>query len=246
MIDIHSHILPGLDDGPKNLDDALLMCEIARRDGIKTIVATPHNLDGSYENERALIARETAFLNKALRQRKIDINILPGSDTRLDPRLLKMLEEGRVMTINDAGKFLLLELSSFFVSEHVKHQLFQLRLRGVTPVISHPERNETLMEDLDALGEFIKMGALTQITAGSITGDFGRSVQKNSLRLLGSDMVHVLATDAHNASSRPPVLSRALRAISKEMGDEEARRMVLDTPQSIINGITPPIKEPRG
>jgi protein-tyrosine phosphatase len=246
MIDIHSHILPGLDDGPKTLDDALLMCEIAQEDGIKSIVATPHNLNGSYENERARIARETVSLNKALRQRKIDVNVIPGSDTRLDTNLLEMLQEGKVMTINDTGKFLLLELGSFFIAEQVKRQLFELRLRGITPVISHPERNETLMEDLDALREFITMGALTQITAGSITGDFGRAVQKNALRLLGSNMAHVLATDAHNTTSRPPVLSRALRAISRELGDGEARRMVLDTPQSIINGTMPPIKELRG
>lgn len=244
MIDIHSHILPGLDDGPSTLDDALSMCEIARGDGIKTIVATPHNLNGIYENDRKRIAEETASLNDALRKGKCDIIILPGSDTRLEIDLLGMLKSGRVMTVNDTGKFLLVELSPFFVAEQVKQQMFELRLAGVTPIVSHPERNETLMDDLDVLRYFIQMGAIVQITAGSITGHFGRKVEKSSMRLIRLNMAHVLATDAHNTTSRPPVLSKALSVISKEMGDDEARKMVLDTPQSIISGTKPTIKEP--
>ena len=243
MIDIHSHILPGLDDGPKTLDDTLKMCEIAREDGITTIVATPHNLDGIYENERERIAEVTRSLNEALRQGECSINILPGSDTRLDVRLQGMLNEGRVMTINDTGKFLLVELSPFFITEQVKQLLFELTLAGVTPVISHPERNETLMDNLDVLRYLIQIGGLVQITAGSVTGHFGRAVEKSTMRLLRSNMVHVLATDAHNSTSRPPVLSKALGVISKEIGDDEARRMVLDTPQSIISGMKPTIKE---
>jgi protein-tyrosine phosphatase len=244
MIDIHSHILPGLDDGPKTLDDALRMCEIARDDGITTIVATPHNLNGIYQNEREHILGETESLNEALRQRGFGINILPGSDTRLDVSLQGMLMEGRVMTINDTGKFLLIELSPFFVADQVKQQLFELSLTGVTPVISHPERNETLMDNLDVLRYLIQMGALVQITAGSVTGHFGRKVEKRTMRLLRLNMVHILATDAHNYTSRPPALSRALEVISKKIGDEEARGLVQDTPQAIISGIKPTIKEP--
>lgn len=244
MIDIHSHILPGLDDGPRTLDNALRMCEIAREDGIKTMVATPHTLNGIYENGKEAIGKGTATLNDALRKRECDIDILPGSDTRLGTSLPEMLKEGRVMTVNDTGKFLLVELSPFFVADQVKQQLFELSISGVTPVISHPERNETLMDDLEVVRYFIRLGALIQITAGSVTGHFGRNVEKSTMRLLRLNMVHVLATDAHNITSRPPVLSKALRVISNEIGADEARKMVVDTPQSIINGIRPTIKEP--
>jgi protein-tyrosine phosphatase len=244
MIDIHSHILPGLDDGARDIEEALEMCALAAQDGIKTIVATPHNLNGVFNNKRETVLRATRLLNDAVRERGIDIVVLPGSDTHMDAMLLEELEEKNVTTINDARKFLLLELPNFVVPEHVRNLIFELKLRGITPVISHPERNDTIMGDTEILHELIRTGALVQITAGCVTGHFGRKNKKNACRLIESNMAHILATDAHNTTSRPPLLSRAVRLISKKIGAEEARKMVVDAPESLINGMPPPVKEP--
>jgi protein-tyrosine phosphatase len=244
MIDIHSHILPGLDDGVQGIEEALRMCELASEDGISTVVATPHHLNGVYQNSRETVLRATQALNTAVRDRGLEIEVLPGSDTHLDARVLDELEGESVMTINDNRRFLLLELPRFTSFDHVKKMIFGMKLMGVTPVISHPERNSTIMEDTGLLYELIGIGALVQITAGSLTGGFGKATKRNALLLLESNMAHIIATDAHNASTRPPLLSRAVELVSGEVGPEEARMMVLDTPEAVINGTAPRIKKP--
>lgn len=244
MIDMHSHILPGTDDGPKDISESLKMCDIALDDGIKTFVATPHNLNGVYKNGRKAVIDCLGRFNRVIRRKGKNIAVLPGSDTYMGTELLTEIEKNNVMTINDGGKFLLLELPSFFISEQVKQQIFKLKLMGITAVITHPERNNTLMEDTDVLHDFIQAGVLVQITAGSITGDFGSEAKKNALLLLKLNMAHILASDAHNASSRPPVLSKAVHMVSDEIGAEDANKMVSDTPASLIKGVIPPLKEP--
>ena len=244
MIDMHSHILPGVDDGPGEIETALKILDIAVNDGIKTVVATPHDLNGVYRNNREKILQDVRGLREIVRKKNRDIDILPGSDTYMAAELLEELDKDNVMTLNNSGKFLFLELPSFFIPEQIKQQTFEIRLRGITPVITHPERNAVMMENPDILYELIRAGALVQITAGSVTGDFGRDARKNALRLLQLNMAHILATDAHNTSSRPPVLSKALRTVREEIGAKGAAKMVLDTPLSLINGTEPSVGEP--
>lgn len=244
MIDIHCHILPGLDDGPKDLEESLRMCELADGDGIKTIVATPHNLNGIHRNGGAEIIEAVGALNAALGERGINISIIPGSDVHMEPGLTAEIEGGDVLTINDNRRFLLLELPTFFIPEQASRMVFELRVKGLTPVISHPERNDTIMKDTDVLRGLINAGALAQITAMSLTGGFGQAPKKTALELLGLNMAHVLASDAHNSDSRPPRLSEALKVIEKELGNEAARKMVEETPALILKGEAPAVGEP--
>jgi protein-tyrosine phosphatase len=244
VIDIHSHILPGLDDGASDIHEALRMCDIAISEGIRTIVATPHTLNGIYENGREDILRATARLKEAIREKAMDIDVLPGSDTHLDVRLPEMLRQQKALTINDNQRFLLLELPSFFIAEHVGRQVIELNHLGITPIISHPERNVTLREDMNIIHDLIRAGALLQITADSITGKFGRAAEKSAFKILESDMAHILATDAHNATSRPPAPSAALEIIKREIGAERTRGMVLDIPECIIKGSMPFVRKP--
>lgn len=245
MIDIHSHILPGIDDGARSMDEALRMSEMALADGINTIVATPHHMLGVYENTKEEISAELQRFREALNSAGVDIEVLPGSDVSLEDGLPGAIGAGTVMTLNDGGKFLLLELPTFFQPNQVKEQVFKLKLGGVVSVISHPERNLRLMENTDTLYDLITMGALVQITGESLSGRMGGNVRGNALKLLKLGMVHVIATDAHNTSSRPPVLSAAREAAAAVVGADEAEKMVLHTPRAIIDGIAPNLDEPR-
>lgn len=245
MIDLHCHVLPGLDDGARDMEEAVGMCELAARDGIRTIVATPHTLNGVYENKREAVLEAVLALRDVLRGRGVEVEVLPGSDASMDARLISGVREGAVTTINDGGRSLLLELPRFFVPGQARDLVFDLGLMGVTPVLSHPERNEAAMGDLGALYEMIKGGALVQITAGSVTGRFGERARKNALVLLEHSMVHILATDAHDTSARPPLLSEAVEAASRHVGREAASRMVGETPGALVAGERPEVEGPR-
>jgi protein-tyrosine phosphatase len=245
MIDIHSHVLPGLDDGASDMDEAIRMCSIAAGDGITTIVATPHHLNGMYFNSKDRVTYAVSVLNKCLSQHNISLKVLPGSDVHLCTSLLDKLKDGSVMTINNAGKFILLELPSFFVPAHVREQVFQLKLMGITPIITHPERNNTAMEHPTLLLDLVGAGALMQVTAGSITGDFGSSAKSSALRLMDMRIVHIVSSDAHNSTSRPPRLSKAFASLSKELGEEEAKMAFSTRPASILEGAMPIISKPK-
>jgi protein-tyrosine phosphatase len=244
MIDIHSHILPGLDDGARDMDEAIRMCSIAVEDGITQIVATPHHLNEAFYNLKNTVADAVASLNEALRKHNVDVTVLPGSDVHLGTNLFDELMAERIMTINNSGKFILLELPSFFVPQHVREQIFRLKLIGVTSIITHPERNKTAMEEPDFLYDLVLAGALFQITAGSITGDFGGAVEGRARLLIDSGMAHMVATDAHNSSSRPPRLSRAFKILSDIVGPDEAQTTVIDRPAAVIAGTMPLVNKP--
>jgi protein-tyrosine phosphatase len=244
MIDIHAHILPGLDDGARDMDEAIRMCSIAAEDGITQIVATPHHLNGAFYNLKNTVADSVSSLNAALLKQRVDVTVFPGSDVHLCTDLLDELKAKRIMTINNSGKFILLELPNFFVPQHVREQVFRLKLIGVTSIITHPERNKIAMEEPDFLYDLVLAGTLLQITAGSITGDFGHIVEGRVRRLIDSGMAHLVATDAHNPSSRPPRLSRAFKILSDVVGPDEAQMTVVDRPAAVIAGKMPPVNKP--
>lgn len=238
MIDLHSHVLPGLDDGPKNMEESLEMCRMAEKDGIHTIVATPHINPGYYETPREIILSKVEELNKSLQNgmKSIKVQILPGSDIHLDPLLYQRLKKGELLSINDNHKYIILELPDHFLSNPTKEFIFNLKKKGIIPIISHPERNMFIQNNVDILYEFIKLGALSQLTAMSITGGFGKKVKTLAQTLLRQNLAHIIATDAHSIEQRPPILSSALNETSKIIGREAAWKMVTETPLAIIEG----------
>ncbi|MBW1913247.1 MAG: tyrosine protein phosphatase [Deltaproteobacteria bacterium] len=202
MIDIHAHILPEIDDGASSLDQSLKMAGIAVEDGISTIVTTPHCLNGLYTNWRPDIISACAEFSRALEKRNIPLNILPGSEARLCPEIMDELEKGRLMTMNDAGKYLSLELPDQFIPQSVVGFINRLRDRGITPIITHPERNPVIQQHVELLYDLISAGGLSQITAGSLTGDFGGRAFRCCQQIVEQDMLHFVASDAHSAGSR--------------------------------------------
>ncbi len=244
MIDIHNHILPGFDDGPDAIDTSLKMAKIAADDGIKIIVATPHSNNGVYKTSFDKILEGVERLNQALEKEGIPLSVLPGSDVYIDLNLTSDVNDYKIMTVNNKKRYILLELPHCGVPRHLSDLVWQLSLSGITVIFSHPERNEAVQEDINILYDFIMQGALSQITAMSLTGEFGKKARKCAVSLLRHNLAHVIATDAHSVNRRPPVLSRGMEAAKKITGHDRAFQMVFDIPGKIIRGENFTVPEP--
>lgn len=236
MIDLHCHLLPGMDDGPSSWDESLEMCRIAAADGIVSVVAAPHTLDGKYSNSREEILEGVARLNLSLRKEGVDLEVLPGADVFLTRDLWKLVAQGQVVTINDAGKYILLELPSYHIPEGFLENIFQLKVHGLTPVISHPERNFQMQERPELAKEMVSLGALLQLTSMSLLGGFGENAQACAFSFLRRGEAHLLATDAHSAHKRPPILSAGRQSVASLFGEETAEMLVLENPRAILDG----------
>ena len=239
MIDIHAHILPGLDDGPATLDDALEMARIAVEDGIQVIIATPHCLNGLYNNYRKDIIAACSEFNITLKRNHIPLDVLPGSEVHLGIEILNELERGRLMTLNDTGRYFFLELPDQFIPEMLVEFIARLKKMNVVPIIAHPERNMAIQHNVMLLRDLISEGALAQITGRSLTGGFGPPALQCCLRIIALNLTHFMATDAHTPKTRPPRLSKAVKKLSALTGKTHAEKMVLEGPQRIIDGEDP-------
>jgi len=259
MIDIHAHILPGLDDGPEDIEESLKMCRLAERDGIHTIIATPHINPGLYEPSKEIILSKVTELNRILsrsvrsdrqdrpkcQKDQTNLKVLPGSDIHLDSLLSKGLRKDELLFINDNRRYILLELPDYFLFNPAKKFLADLRQEGIIPIISHPERNALIQSNVEMLSDFIRLGALSQITAMSIMGYFGKKAKDAVQIFLRLNLAHIIASDAHSSAHRPPVLSGAYSEVSKIIGRENAWKMVNEIPLAIIEGKTFDIPDPK-
>jgi protein-tyrosine phosphatase len=232
MIDIHCHILPGLDDGARTMDEAVSMARIAAADGIQTLVAAAHITPGLYDNSPDRIVSAAAALDARLKEEGIPIRIIPGADVRMTPELLE--GDGRFLCINRDTPCFLFEFPHDLIPPGSDRLVGELRGRGFVPVITHPERNSELQRRPEKLEPFIKLGCLVQITAMSLTGGFGPRAKAVSERYLKDGWVDLIATDAHDTVKRPPILSLAVRRAEELAGVDAARRMVVDTPGMIV------------
>jgi len=251
MIDLHNHILWGMDDGPSTRGDSIEMCRIAYSDGIRTIVATPHTLNGLHQNHRPSILARVRELNAVIRK-QLSINssevnkltILPGADVYLCEQTLRQLDKGNVTTLGDGGKYLLVEFPFTGIPYGAEEVLHQLITRRISPIISHPERNLEVERNPKRYHEMIRMGCLGQVTAMSLTGGFGPGSRRLAESLLSKGLIHIIASDAHSTDGRPPILSDGVCVAAKIVGEEEALRMVTEYPQSILEGRWPDVPEP--
>lgn len=233
MIDIHSHILPGVDDGAKTEEDSLAMARAAVENGITTIVATPHHRNGKYDNESENILTWVDTLRALFEKENIPLTLLPGQETRINGDMILELEKKIILPINDT-KYVFVEFPSDVVPRYATQMLFDIQVAGYIPIIVHPERNKELIEHPSRLYEFVKKGALTQVTAASLTGRFGKDVQKFSHQLIESNLTHFIASDAHNTTSRGFVLREALGEIKDQYGTEHFY-MFLENSELLIN-----------
>ena len=236
MIDLHAHILPGLDDGPKHLDEALEMCRIAVRDGVTTIVATPHAGNGTYDNKKEKILSAVQQLVAHLEESKIPLRILAGSDAYIRQDLCTLVEDGSITTVNDSHRYVMVEFPKHVITPQWMDWLFEARLRGIIPIFTHPERHTVIQKDISMVSRWVNQGGLVQVTAMSLTGDFGPDARKCAEELLRRHLAHVIASDAHSRHQRPPVLSKAFFAASNVVDSSYAYKLVKEFPEAIIAG----------
>lgn len=217
MIDLHCHILAGIDDGAQTMADSLDMARAAVNEGIQTIIATPHHKNGRYENTKLVIMEKTEELNKKLKEENIPLTILPGQEPAIHGELLKGLTLGEVSTLNHTD-YIFIELPAGHVPRYTEQMIYDLQMEGKIPVIVHPERNQEITERPDILYKLIKNGALSQLTASSISGNFGKKIKSFSEQLIDANLVHFIASDAHNTNKRGFRMANAYDNIDTRYG----------------------------
>ncbi len=238
MLDLHCHILPGIDDGAADLETSLEMARIAVNDGIQTIACTPHIYPGMYENTATGIRAAIAALQLELDQRGIPLRLLAGADVHLEPGLAGSIKAGRVPTLA-GSRYLLLEPPHHVAPPRFEESVFELMVAGYIPVITHPERLSWIEDHYEVFGRLVERGAWMQVTAGSVTGRFGRRPKYWSERMLDDGLVHILATDSHHPKKRPPLLAEGRQAAAIRVGEQEAERLVVSRPQGIVDNLPP-------
>lgn len=244
IIDIHAHMLPGLDDGPGKWEESVEMARQAAAEGISTIVATPHVIIGRYDYSAAFVAERTDELQRRLADAGVKVRVVPGGEVFLDDGLLDAARSGRIPSVANAGKYLLIELPASALPASAERIVFELAVAGVTPIIAHPERNEDVIKDPNRLLRLIERGALAQVNAGSLVGDFGRRAREAARILITHGMAQVVGSDAHSADRRPFRLAAAFDEVTKLVGPDRARAMMHDVPAQIVGGLDVIVQSP--
>jgi protein-tyrosine phosphatase len=235
FVDIHCHLLPGIDDGAKDWDESLAMARLAAEGGTATIVATPHQLGNFSGNRGDDIRRRVVELQEKLHVANIQLTVLPGADVRIEPDLVERLMHGDVLTLGDHRRHVLLELPHelYFPLEPLVEQLSR---RNITGILSHPERNQGILHRPPVLRPLVEAGCLLQITAGSLCGTFGPECQRFCEWLLAEGLVHFVATDAHGPRSRRPLMRRAFERVVELAGEPTAIAVCKENPGRVATG----------
>ena len=221
MIDLHCHLLPGVDDGARTLDDSLAMAQQAVSEGISHILVTPHHRNGKYLNPKEAVLEATTALQKELDDRGIGLTLYPSQEIRINGDLMDDIENEDILFIDEEQRYLLIEFPTLSIPAYTEQLFFKLRQQGITPVIVHPERNQAIIDDPNILLPFIERGALTQVTASSYVGAFGKDIARLSNQLIEANLVHILASDAHNTRGRGFHFRKAFAKLEAEFGPEK-------------------------
>jgi len=238
MIDLHCHLLPGIDDGAPDLATSLRMARMAIADGVTFTACTPHIYPGLYENTGPAIRRAVAALQTELAEAGIPLQLTHGADTHLTPDLATGLRQGRVLALHDS-RYFLLEPPHHVAPPRLTGIVFELLAADYIPVITHPERLSWIEDHYATFIDLARQGAWLQVTAGSLTGRFGEAARYWGERLLDEGWVHLLATDSHGADRRPPLLAEGRQAAERWVGVEEAMHLVETRPQGILDNRLP-------
>lgn len=235
MIDLHSHLLPGIDDGAPDLETALALARVAVQDGITHLVCTPHIHPGRYDNTPASIAAARETLVAGLKAENIALQISAAAEVRFGMELMVGIGQGQIPFLGEwqGKKVLLLEFPHSEVPFGAERLTSWLLQRNIVPMIAHPERNKGIMRSPSKLKPFLDQGCLLQVTASSVAGGFGPAAEEIAQALLQEGVVTILASDAHNLEHRPPILSEGLECAAQLIGESQAEQLVRGTPWQI-------------
>jgi protein-tyrosine phosphatase len=234
MIDIHSHILPEVDDGSHSLEESLEMCRASAKDGINIMVATPHAHDGVHKtHDPEVLRQKIAELNEQLEGA---LRVVIGCELRFTHDIVRQVCETKTAPTIAGGPYVLVEFPHAVIPPGSERPLFELISNQITPIIAHPERNQMLIAEPERLFPLIEMGALGQMDTGSITGQFGKRVQQTVRVLLEHGLIHFIASDCHNTRNRLPGMSEAVALTAEVVGEEYARAMAVENPLAVVEG----------
>jgi protein-tyrosine phosphatase len=237
MIDLHCHILPGIDDGARSLEEAVEMAKIAEAEGIERIVATPHLFRQDLMHEDlGTIEKTRQLLTRNLEAANIQVEIFRGAEVYVSHNLMDEIRKNRDLLVINHNPYMFVEFPSNHVFSGVKELFFELMSEGITPIIAHPERNSVFASRTSFLYELVQLGGLVQANSGSFSGIYGRKVEQSVFCFLESRLVHFIASDGHNQRSLAPRLLEAKERAGEILGKEEAAALVKDNPKAVLEG----------
>lgn len=235
LVDLHSHILPGVDDGSPDIEHSLALAQAAVDDGITHMLLTPHHMDGKYVNHKEDVIKKTNKFQQALTENKIPLKVFPGQEVHINDRLLEAIDNDDILFADENNRYLMLELPHTHVPEYFMKNIFpELRNRGITPIIVHPERNQEIQRTPDLLYEMVNKGCLTQLTASSYLNVFGKEVTEFTQKIIDADLGFTFSSDAHNLKGRKTRMTKAYEKLYKV--SEKKANQYWENGKMILNG----------
>jgi protein-tyrosine phosphatase len=238
MIDLHCHILPGIDDGAGDVSVSLDMARACVTQGVEIVACTPHILPGLYHNSGPEIRQSTSRLQGRLDEEGIPLRLVPGADVHMTPDFVEGLRSGRLLSIADS-RYVLVEPPHHTAPPQLEGFFFNLVVAGYVPILTHPERLSWVPSRYETIKRLVTAGVWMQITAGSLTGAFGRNALYWGQRMLDEGCVHILASDAHDAERRSPDLATGRERAASRVGAQEAQRLVVTRPMGVLKNRPP-------
>jgi protein-tyrosine phosphatase len=233
MIDIHAHVLPNVDDGPSSWDESIAMLRKAEKDGVKGIVCTSHVLNCLDRKISRDLSDKFKTLQRWVKEDRLKLSLWLGSEihvhARFDPK-------DKIATLNGNGKYILMELPLGEFPNGLEGRFFQLSIDGYSIILAHPERNNLIVQNPGIAAGLVRSGILLQVNAGSVTGVFGKRIQKTANKLIDRQLVHFIASDGHSVRNRPIALSKAYHLIREEWGESTAERLFQVNPMKALHG----------
>jgi len=240
VIDVHCHLLPGVDDGPETMGDAIALAKACVADGIQLAITTPHCFPGKWDNDIHSLLPVHAQLTAELALQKIPLEVRLGAEVRISEILPSMAEAESIPLLGSVRgyRIILLELPDGHIPGQLREFVHYLLRKKIRPLLAHPERNKAIMHDPEKASELVEMGCWLQVTAASLLGQFGKTVQTATIHLLDKDWVYVMASDCHSIDKRPPKLTEATKSLIQRYDVDYAKLLVLERPAEIC-GLVP-------
>lgn len=242
MVDLHCHLLPGIDDGSKSMKISLRLAREATENGVTHALLTPHHMNGRYVNHKQDVIQRTKEFQKQINAHNIPLTVFPGQEVRINGQLSEVLDKDDILFADTAGKYIMLEFPDDDVPHYTNQMIFDLQQRGIIPVIVHPERNTKIMAEPDLIYQLLEKGCLSQITASSYVGTFGKKVENFSRQLIEAGQGYVFASDAHDLPGRKYEMRQAFEKLRYEFG-KTITNQYQQNARLIINGENVPLND---